>query len=148
MRGHHQGIHTPASLWLNGHSLCGPSHHSHTCMLSHSGLREISKSKLSSMKRESRTAPTVVPCGFDVVWAGRRHAQIPVILDSESVLHCVITASPPTKVQLFRLRSGRHDITPGHRQMWIRDSARQDWKFRRHRAVIFSGLGGTPARDS
>lgn len=101
-------------------------------------LREISNSQMSSMKE--RAELHLEPCGFDGVWVGRQHAQIPVILDAYTVLHCVIItdtpphlASAPTRCSHYRTQT---------------DSACHDWKFKVYRAVIFSGFGGNPGWDS
>lgn len=67
----------------------------------------------------------LTPCSFDVVWAGGRHAQIPVILDTETVLRCLIVTDPHTpllclpshEVQLFSAPFRRYDITAGHRRL-------------------------------
>lgn len=89
-------------------------------------------------------------CGFDVVWAGRRHAQIPVILDTKTVLLCLIVsdtppccASPPTRCSCSPLPSG--DVT----SLQGADSVHKWVCSSRLRAqVIFSGVGGNPAWES
>lgn len=83
--------------------------------------------------------------GFDVVRAGRQHAQIPVIPDTKTVLHCLIGADTPPTAPLLPLGS----VVPVQ-EKWhyrtetvsIRDSLSQDWKLKPHQAGSYiSRLG-------
>lgn len=93
----------------------------------------------------------LAPCGFDVVWAGRQHAQIPVILRTKTALHCLIVADTPPAEPLLPLVAV---VLGSLQEMWHRYRTQtvflEGFGLSRSytRQLYFLGLGGNPAWDS
>lgn len=139
--GHHD---SPLTKWL-----CGHCHHSHTCLL-YSSLGEENQSQSYHPWKDGAELH-LAPCGFDVVWAGRQHAQIPVILRTKTALHCLIVADTPPAEPLLPLVAV---VLGSLQEMWHRYRTQtvflEGFGLSRSytRQLYFQVWGGNPAWDS
>lgn len=85
--------------WLSGRSPPRPHIVTEINMWSLLQCEGNIKVKAVIHRKTKRVEVHLDPCGFDVVWAGGRHAQIPVILNSKTVPpHRLIVADTHTPI--------------------------------------------------